>query len=54
MNSLKYQLSKNSDATQTPIINPQEKNLFPKTAAETRTPVKQKLSHNTETTKLHW
>ena len=43
MNSYKYQLSKNSDAIQTPIINPQDQNLFPKAAEGNTTPVKQKL-----------
>ena len=35
---------------ETSIINPYDKNLYPKTAEENMTPVKQKLSHNTETT----
>ena len=50
INSLINQLSKNSEAMHTPIINPQDKNLFPKTVEENTTPVKQKLSRNTETT----
>ena len=50
MNSLINQLSKNSEVVQTPIINPQDKNAFLKTAEENTTPVKQKLLHNTETT----
>ena len=50
MNSLINQLSKNSEVVQTPIINPQDKNPFLKTAEENTTPVKQKLLHNTETT----
>ena len=50
INSLINQLSKNSEVIQSPIINPQDKNLFLKTAEENTTPVKQKLSHNTETT----
>ena len=48
INSLKTQLSKNSEVIQTPIINQQGKNLF--LAEENTTPLKQKLSHNTETT----
>ena len=35
---------------QAPLINPQDKNLFLKTVKENTTPVKQKLSPNTETT----
>ena len=50
INSLITQLSKNSEVMQTPIINQQDKTLFLKTAEENTTPVKQKLSHNTETT----
>ena len=50
INSLINQLSKNSEVIETPIINPQDKNLFLKTAEENLTPVKQKLSHNTEAT----
>ena len=50
INSLINQLSKNSEVIQIPIINPQDKNIFLKTAEENMTPVKQKLSHNTETT----
>ena len=34
---------------QTPIINTYDKNLYPKTAEENMTTVKQKLSHDTET-----
>ena len=49
INSLINQLSKNSEVIQTPVINPQDKNLFLKTAEENMTPVKQKLSHNAET-----
>ena len=48
INSLLNQFSKNSELIQTPIINPQEENLFLKTAKENTTPVKQKLLHNTE------
>ena len=47
---MRTQLSKNSEVIQTPIINQQDKNLFPKTPEENTTPVRQKLSHNTETT----
>ena len=48
INSLTDQLSKNSEVIiQTPIINPQDKNLFAKTAEENTTPLKRKLSHNT-------
>ena len=50
INSLINQHSKNSEVMQTPIINPQDKNIFLKTAEENMTPVKQKLSHNIETT----
>ena len=50
ISSLINQLSKNSEVIQTPIINPQDKNLFLKTAEENTTPVKQKLSHNTKKT----
>ena len=50
INSLINQLSKNSEVIRIPIINPQDKNIFLKTAEENMTPVKQKLSHNTETT----
>ena len=46
INSLINQLSKNSEVIQTPIINPQDKNLFLKTAEENMTPVKKKLSYN--------
>ena len=49
INSLINQLSKNSEVIQTPIINPQDKNLFLKTAEENTTPVKRKLSYNTKT-----
>ena len=49
INSLINQLSKNSEVIQTPIINPQDKNLFLKTAEENMTPVKKKLSYNTKT-----
>ena len=47
MNSLIDQLSKNSEVMQTPVINLQDKK---KITEQTATPVKQKLSHNTETT----
>ena len=50
INSLINQLSKNSEVIQTPIINPQDKNLFLKTAEENTTPVKKELSYNTKTT----
>ena len=50
INSLIAQLSKNSEVIETPVINQQDKNLFLKTAEENTTPVKEKLSHNTETT----
>ena len=50
ISSLTDQLSKNSDVIQTPIIYLQDKNLFPGTSEENTTPVKQKLSHNAETT----
>ena len=45
INSLINQLSKNSEVTQTPVINPHDQKI-----KENATPVKQKLSHNTETT----
>ena len=45
--SLINQLSKNSEGTQTPAINPQDKK---KITEEIATPVKQTLSHNPETT----
>ena len=41
---------KNSEVIQTLIINPQDENLFLKAAEENTTPIKQKLSHNAETT----
>ena len=47
INSLINQLSKNSEVIQTPVINTQDKK---KITEENATPVKQKLSHNTETT----
>ena len=50
INLLITQLSKNSEVIETPIINQQDKNLFLKTAEENTALVKQKLSHNTETT----
>ena len=50
INSLINQLLKNSEVIQTPVINPQDKNLFLKVAQENMTPVKQKLLYNTETT----
>ena len=50
INSLITQLSKNIEVIQTPIINEEDKNLFLKAAEKNITPVKQKLSHNTETT----
>ena len=53
INSLINQLSKHSVVIQTPIINPQDKNLFLKTAEENTTPVKQKLSHNTQKKKQY-
>ena len=46
VNSLINQLSKNSEVKQTPVVNPQDKK---KITEENVTPVKQKLSHNTET-----
>ena len=46
INSLINQLSKNSEVTQTPVINPHDQKI----TKENATPVKQKLSHNTETT----
>ena len=45
INPLINQLSKNSEVIQTPIINPQDKNLFLKTVEENTTPVKKKLSY---------
>ena len=50
INSLINHFSKNNEVIQIPIINPQDKNIFLKTAEENMTPVKQKLSHNTKTT----
>ena len=47
INSLINQPSKNIEVIQTPVINPQDKN---KRTKENVTLVKQKLSHNTETT----
>ena len=47
ISSLINQLSKNSEGTQTPAINPQDKK---KITEEIATPVKQTLSHNPETT----
>ena len=47
INSLINQLSKNSEVIQAPVINTQDKK---KITEENATPVKQKLSHNTETT----
>ena len=47
INSLINQLSKNSEVIQTPVINTQDKK---KITEENATSVKQKLSHNTETT----
>ena len=49
-NSLINQPSKSSEVIQTPIINPQDKNLLLKTAEENTTPVKKELSYNTKTT----
>ena len=46
VNSLINQLSKNSEVKQTPVVNPQDKK---KITEENVTPVKQKLSYNTET-----
>ena len=48
LNSLIIQLSKNSEVKLTPVINPQDKK---KITEKNATPVKQKLSHNAETTK---
>ena len=50
INSLINQLSNNSEVIQTPVIDPQDENIFVKTVEENTTPVQQKLSHNTETT----
>ena len=47
IHSLTNQLSKNSEVIQTPVINPQDKKKITK---ENATLVKQKHSHNTETT----
>ena len=49
INSLINQLSKNSEVIQTTVINPQDKK---KITEENATPVKQKLSHNAETTNI--
>ena len=46
INSLINQLSKNSEVTQTPVINPYHKKI----TKENATSVKQKISNNTKTT----